>query len=137
MNAILRYVFLVLTSKVSMLQREEERRDDPYKSNTKIDLQKLSQMIEVARLESKTNSVLAQKIRQIRETFPFAMYKEPEFIDFKSNFSEYQLGLSALRKISHMEESLQKYHTVLLNKVYDREKLSYGFAKDPLRLGEK
>ena len=65
------------------------------------------------------------------------MYKEPEFIDFKSNFSEYQLGLSALRKVSHFEESLQKYKTVLLGKVYDREKLSYGSAKNPLTIGEK
>ena len=63
------------------------------------------------------------------------MYKEPEFIDFKSNFSEYQLGLSALRKISHMEESLLKYRSHLLGKVYNREKLSYGCAKDPRKIG--
>ena len=94
-------------------------------------------MLEAVRLESKTTPVLTQKIRQIRETFPFAMYKEPEFTDFKSNFSEYQRELSALRKVSHKEESLMKYRKVLLNKVYDRERLTYGSAADPLKVGVK
>ena len=34
------------------------------------------------------------------------MYKEPEFTDFRSNFTEFQLDLLALRKVSRKDEAL-------------------------------
>ena len=36
-----------------------------------------------------------------------------------------------------MEEAMQKYKKVLLNKVYDRENITYGSARDPMKIGIK
>ena len=41
MNTIMRHVFLILTSKLSTLKRDETRQDDPFKQKEKIDMNKL------------------------------------------------------------------------------------------------
>lgn len=59
MNAILRYVFMLLTSKISTLQQDEGRSDDPHKCNARGDAQKLGRLTAAAQLESKSNPALA------------------------------------------------------------------------------
>ena len=89
-------------------------------------MNKLGQMIDIALHEKKVNKSLRKQIDQITEIFSFAQYKEPKI--------EMKPILKAANAVSRMEESLKKYRQPLLGKVYDREGLSYGVAKDPLKI---
>lgn len=101
MNSILRYVFLILTSKLSTLKKDETRQDDPYKQKERIDMNKLGQMIDIALHEGKVSPSLRRQIDQITEIFNFAQHRELKI--------EAKPSLRAPNAPSYMEESLAKY----------------------------
>ena len=62
LNSIIRYTFLILTSKLSTLKRDESRQDYIHQKRETADENKLRQMIDIASKEAKVNPRIRAQI---------------------------------------------------------------------------